>query len=73
MTGKKSTCGQNCKGKYCFKHNKKIRDGSKPPTPCKSCGVGVRSVTECVENMEAIRNSTMINIWKEITEKSLPM
>ena len=41
--GKREICGKSCREEYCKDHRTKIRNGSKIPRPCLSCGVGVRS------------------------------
>ena len=41
--GERGLCGKSCCGTYCKVHRFKIRQGSKIPVPCKSCGRGVQS------------------------------
>ena len=41
--GKHEICGKSCREEYCKVHRFRIRNGSKIPRPCLSCGVGVIS------------------------------
>ena len=41
--GKLEICGKSCREDYCKVHRFMIRNGSRIPTPCLNCGIGIRS------------------------------
>ena len=70
LSGRTQICGKSCREEYCKYHRLKIRQGSKIPSPCLSCGAGVRSEIQLCRDCG--RETERYRLKKNISRRQLP-